>query len=144
MSILSQRALVLPLAALLAGCATTSPGSAPLNSSAAREDASVQTERTRRSHGELLHEDIIEARHNTALDAVRAMRPQWLRKRGLGSISRPEMVKVYINGMLRGGPQALREVNSDSILSIQYMNASDATQRFGTDHASGAIIVLTR
>lgn len=143
MSILSQRALVLPLAALLTGCATTSPGSAPLNSSA-REDASVQTERTRRSYGELLHEDIIEARHNTALDAVRAMRPQWLRKRGLGSISRPEMVKVYINGMLRGGPQALREVNSDSIRSIQYLSASDATQRFGTDHASGAIIVLTR
>jgi hypothetical protein len=35
-------------------------------------------------------------------------------------------------------------MSADYIREIHYINASDATTRFGTDHVGGAILITTR
>lgn len=39
---------------------------------------------------------------------------------------------------------SLRQLSADQIYRIQYINASDATTRFGTDHFGGAILITTK
>jgi hypothetical protein len=43
-----------------------------------------------------------------------------------------------------GGPGALQQINASAIESISYRDGSTATQRFGTDHGNGAILVTSR
>lgn len=80
-----------------------------------------------------------------AYDVVQRLRPQFLRTRQSGSIQQgvPVAIKVYINGSFRGSVLVLRDLTSHSIIDIAYLNGSDATTRFGTDHENGAIIVRT-
>lgn len=75
---------------------------------------------------------------------VRALRPQWLTTRGARSVNRPEQVKVYMDELLLGGPESLRQISTLHIQSIRYLDAIDATQRWGTDHGEGAIVISTR
>lgn len=94
----------------------------------------------------LTDEQIRAGSHQTAYDAVRSLRPSWLRERP-GSISNPEgaEVTVYMDGArMDGGANALRQVRADAIEHIQYMSPSDATTRFGTGHMGGAILVTSK
>jgi hypothetical protein len=43
-----------------------------------------------------------------------------------------------------GGVGALRQVRVHNIATMRFMTPSDATTRFGTGHAGGAILILTR
>jgi hypothetical protein len=82
--------------------------------------------------------------HADAHSLVQALRPQWLRVRGASSISGTETLKVYLDGSLLGGPDHLRRISTQSIGSIRYLDGIDATQRWGLDHGSGAIVVSSR
>ena len=55
----------------------------------------------------------------------------------------PVSIKVYVDGSLRGGTYVLRDLMSHSVVSIMYLDGSDATTRFGTNHENGAILVKT-
>lgn len=88
--------------------------------------------------------EIEQSTATNALDLVRRVRPQWLRSRGQMSIERPSEVVVYVNGHPYGGPGALNDVHIQSIRQIQFLTAVEATQRFGTDHVRGAILVTLR
>jgi len=93
----------------------------------------------------------------TAYDVVQRLRPQFLRERSSGSISSPltaegnrstaaerQPVQVYVNGARSSIPKiSLRELPADGVIDILYLNASDATTRFGTGHDNGAIVVRT-
>ncbi len=81
----------------------------------------------------------------TAYDVVQRLRPQFLRTRASGSIQNknPVPVQVYVDGSLRGTVYVLRELISQGVIDITYLNGSDATTRFGTGHENGAIIVRT-
>lgn len=96
----------------------------------------------------------------TAYDVIKKLRPHFLRERSTGQVSSPmpsegtfstrnpaerQPVQVYINGAKHiATTAALRELNADAILDIAYLNASDATTRFGTGHNNGAILVRTK
>lgn len=81
----------------------------------------------------------------TAMDLVEHLRPQWLRGRGNSSIrSRTTEVQVYVSGLRKGGINALADVGRNSIKEIQHLRGTDATQRFGMNHESGAILVILR
>jgi hypothetical protein len=82
----------------------------------------------------------------TARDAVRRLRPHWLRRRGPVSLRNPnaDAVVVYLDGVRFGGPESLRTIVASSVLMIRHLNASDATTRFGAGHAGGAILVQTQ
>jgi len=81
----------------------------------------------------------------TAYDVVQRLRPAFLRKRPGGSLTtkEPAQIQVYVDGTLRGSVYVLREIISEGIVEIRYMNGPDATTRYGTGHENGAITVKT-
>ena len=53
-------------------------------------------------------------------------------------------VLLYVNGARSGIPgTSLREIPAAAVIDILYLNAADATTRFGTGHDNGAILVRT-
>jgi len=94
----------------------------------------------------LLADEIQRTSAVTAYDAVRQLRPEWLRRRGRSSIQNAtaEVLVVYLDGARFGGPETLRSVAVGSVLEIRHLHASDATTRFGTGHAGGAMLVRTK
>jgi len=75
----------------------------------------------------------------SAYEAIQRLRPRWLVTRSGG------MPQVHVNGNIQmGGVEALRTVRAADIQEIRYLNAADATTRFGTNYVSGAILVTTR
>jgi hypothetical protein len=79
-----------------------------------------------------------------AYRAVEALRPQWLRLRGVTTFTGRESVKVYIDELLLGGPDQLQQIPTASIAYIRYLDGNEATQRWGLNHGQGAILVFTR
>ncbi len=104
--------------------------------------ADAQDVRSRETN-RLTRADLAEMNTTDALDAVRSLRPNWLNQRGQGSFRGGVPVRVYIDGVPRGTAEALRAVPLHTIASIQYLGSREATQRWGTDHASGVIMVRT-
>lgn len=88
-------------------------------------------------------QELAELSTGNAYEAVRLLRPNWLRARGQTSITIPEVV-VYIDNIRMGGPENLNRVNSTSVATMEYIDALTAQQRFGLDHTNGAILVDTR
>ncbi|MEX2584171.1 MAG: hypothetical protein WD766_12910 [Gemmatimonadota bacterium] len=89
--------------------------------------------------------EIPEGRYASAFEVVRGMRPGWLRPRANytpSSSSSPMM--VLVDNVQRGTVETLESINPDEIERIEWVDASTATQRWGTGHALGAIVVTTR
>lgn len=75
-----------------------------------------------------------------AIDAVRRLRPSWLRSRG-GIDEEPV---VYVDAARRGGTRVLGTISVENIEDIRYLSGPDATTRLGTGHRGGAILIRTR
>jgi hypothetical protein len=87
------------------------------------------------------------AEHSTMMlaDAIRQLRPRWLRVRGAPSIEfgGNRTVAVVVDG---GAPQdwaILDSLRPDQVQSVRYHNASDATMRWGTGFPNGLVEVTT-
>jgi hypothetical protein len=89
--------------------------------------------------------------YQNALEVVQNLRPQMLIPRGVGSkpaglqagaASIP--IVVYMDDVRLGDVQSLVNVPSNRVKEIRFMNARDATTRFGTGHSSGVILVVTK
>lgn len=83
-----------------------------------------------------------------AIDAYRLveqLRPTWLHYRGPVSLRDPAagLVVVYVDGMRYGRVPDLQNIPADDVVEIRFLNASAATQRYGTGHAGGVIAVRT-
>lgn len=79
-----------------------------------------------------------------ALEAVDRLRPRWLRSRTSsrgGGQTRPV---VFLNGARYGGLDALQNIQVGDVEQIRFINARDATTRFGTGVQGGVIAVETR
>jgi hypothetical protein len=79
-------------------------------------------------------------------DAVVALRPDWLRRRGTASLRNPgsSEVAVYLAGVRVGGPGYLRQIRAADVASLEYLNAADASNRYGLGHSGGAILIRPR
>ena len=99
----------------------------------------------RRGGGDVITQDeLVGTTAQTVMDAIKQLRPSFLTSRGPTSMNLANPgILVYANGMRLGGVSTLNDIPVQDIKQIQYLNASDATQRFGTGHPSGAIL-LTR
>lgn len=82
----------------------------------------------------------------TAYDLIAHLRPEYLRNRGTDSIRRtsPPTATVYVNGSTYGEIDALKSIDAGIVTQVQYLSASDATTRFGTDNTGGVILVSTK
>ena len=123
--------VLIPVAAMLAalGCATPRSGAKP----SGQRDL-------------LQLEEIGRTSAVNAYDAVRQLRPEWLRRRGRSSIqnANAEVLVIYLDGTRLGTVQVLRSIAVGSIFEIRHLDASDATTRFGTGHAGGALLIRTK
>lgn len=139
--------LVATLLLAAAGCATAASPAASDSPTAQRTaipGAQAQQQRVRRDPNRIGREEIEAADQMDVLSLVQAHRPGWLRTRGKTSIRSPEYIQTYRDGISLGGVGVLRQIDTRSVSEIRYLNGIAATQRFGTDHGSGAILVSTR
>jgi hypothetical protein len=97
---------------------------------------------------------ITEAEINTgayqnALEAVQNLRPAMLIPRGVGGNETGTNVAsipivVYQDDVRLGELTNLQNIPANRIKEIRFLNARDATTRYGTGHTSGAIVVTTK
>lgn len=72
------------------------------------------------------------------LRAIERLRPQWLRTRSGDSPI------LHVDGARRSSLNDMNSYQLSEIDRIEYMSASDATTRFGTGYAGGAIMLFTK
>jgi hypothetical protein len=72
----------------------------------------------------------------TAYDAIRNLRPAWRARTG--------MLMVYRDGVLIGGTETLQDIAVDQIKELRLLSGPDATTKYGTGNANGAIEVITK
>lgn len=95
----------------------------------------------------ILEAEITGSGSSNALEAIQRLRPAMLRGRGssqIGEGSGTDQIQVYVDGIPSGGLSAASSVAAMTVKEIRYINASDATTRFGTNHAMGAILITTK
>ena len=91
-------------------------------------------------------DEIAKSNATNAYEAVERLRPAFLRTRGSQSLQNqePPTPMVYVDGMRYGTLQTLATVPTIGIVSIQYLNAIEATQRYGFGNEGGAIMIVTK
>lgn len=79
------------------------------------------------------------------LTLIQRLRPRWLQTRGSDTFSGQVGAAVIIDGMQQpSGLGALRQIRAVEVESVEYMNARDATTRYGMNMAGGAILVTMK
>lgn len=76
-------------------------------------------------------------------EAVRRTNVEWLAMRGTYEQGRSGVV-VYVDGKMVGGKEVLRRMQLSEVAEIRHLNAVEAAQRFGLDHAAGAILITSK
>ncbi|HEX9655178.1 MAG TPA: TonB-dependent receptor plug domain-containing protein [bacterium] len=104
---------------------------------------------TRQSSNVITADDIATVSASNAYEAVQMLRPHLLHRQSTRYESNvtgnvPMTAKVYLDGVQYGDIESLQGISAFSIAEIRYLNASEATLRFGTNHAGGAFVVTTK
>jgi hypothetical protein len=106
-------------------------------------------------------EDLAPYRAQDVYQAVRRLRGTWLNARGAQGTWQPaatpdalptraddggeSQIQVYIDGVrAMDGMEALKGFSVELVQEIRHLNSRDATMMYGTDHGSGAILVITK
>jgi hypothetical protein len=132
------------LVAALVVVAVSGCASSPSSGTAASQQSSS---RTRGSRDRITADELATIDVQTALQAVQRLRPSFLQNRGGASSSitqGPQDVVVYVDQTKMGGPSTLAQIPITDVKEIQWLSGTDATQRYGTGHGSGAIIVIRK
>jgi hypothetical protein len=137
------RALLLPLLLLTAACAGARSSTSVLSPPGDGEGGTAGGVRhISWAEIEATADDAL-----TAWDLIQRLRPAMLRPRafslrgrGGGGVS----VVAYLDNVRLTDLRSLQNVWREQVYEIRYVSASDATTRWGTGHASGAILVITR
>lgn len=121
--------LVLLIAAFAAACAG--------NASSGSREAGRTDRLTQADVGDTSYPDVY--------SFVQAKRGSWLRQRGVDSLNgNPSQVQVYQDDVRIGGVDALRGIHPMEIEYVRYFDPIQASSRWGFDHGSGAILVVTK
>jgi len=76
-----------------------------------------------------------------AYEAVRMLRPRWLRPR-MATAASDGLPLLYVQNMPYGSIYELRRFRVAGITEIRYVAARDATTRWGMGHSNGVIEVI--
>jgi len=83
---------------------------------------------------------------NTAYDAVRRLRPEFLTRRATPLPADPYRgyAVVYVDGVREGPLDMLQTIPARAVVEIRFVRASEAFDAFGVYHSGGVIAVRTR
>jgi hypothetical protein len=118
----------------------------------------ADAQQTRREQHRIVREEIDASSASNAFELIRGIRPVWLRTRGIRSlradtirrgeqftaVPRQGEIWVYVDGIRLGNQETLRQVSTDEIEGLQFLDPPQATTRFGTGHTHGAILITRR
>lgn len=91
------------------------------------------------SQYEITSDQLAQLQDATALEAIRRLRPQWLRARsGSGS------PVVHLDGARQRGIDILDQISALDVHEMRFVPGSQATTRYGTGYTNGVILVTTR
>jgi len=93
----------------------------------------------------ITHAEILRANQSDVLAVIQTLKPQWLRKRGRSSINFENVasIRVYVDNFPLEGAESLRGMPPHDVVMIEFLDGQTATQRFGTNHLNGAILIRT-
>ena len=98
------------------------------------------------SRNRITASELLDVHASSAYDAVRQLRPQWLRPRGVRSLSSSEVVlpAVYMDNAAVGDLAVLQDIEIGDLAEIRYISGPDATTRWGTGVSGGVIEVISK
>lgn len=138
-----RHALSLIVLGALAGCASSS-GS---GTAATTTNGQTGTRPARRDSNVITAEELAAAPQGDLYSAVQQLRPNFMQMRGatsFGVATGPEVIQVYVDGILVGDTSMLKQYQTRDIKEVRKLSAADATQKYGTGHSQGAILVTRR
>jgi hypothetical protein len=103
--------------------------------------------RPRRDPNVITAEELAARPTLTARQAIEQLRPQFLRVRGtttLGNAQSQDVIWVYVDGTRMGTLEVLNNIGVHEVREIRYLSPSEATNRYGTGHVQGAILVTRK
>jgi len=90
--------------------------------------------------------ELSQGHYANTLDAISRLRPMMLVARGTSASreSSQQPIVFYVDDVRLNDRTLLQALPVERVREIRFINAQDATTRWGTDHGSGAILVTTR
>ena len=123
-------ALVAAAVSLTVGCASAGGG---------------QAGSSRGSRSLIVAEELDGGAFDNLRDAVRRLRPAWLRPRGsTGTANQTSSLPVYIDNVRSGDITRLEAIPVELVSEVRFLEPRDATFRWGTGHTRGAIEVIMK
>jgi hypothetical protein len=119
---------------LVAGCT----GAAGCAGATTREGASGT------SRDVITAEALADYQNRTVLDALRRMRPNWLRSRVPSGGGGAMPVLVFVDGVRRGSVPLLSTYQCSNVADIRYIPGPRAMMVYGDIAYSGAILIRTK
>ncbi len=135
--LVSPIVLGLAVTASLSACA--SAGAGPGNAFSAEEERGTPNVIVR---AEVLR---VATSAPNAYEVIRRLRARWLQPRRVLSLADPDPTGpvVYLDQLRWGSLDSLFQIQSDQIMRMQFIGATDAMTRWGTGHAGGVISIET-
>jgi len=97
---------------------------------------------TRRTGNSITADEISNTGTTNLYDAIQRLRPQWLTSTRVRRGGSGDDLIVYLDSNRYGTMNSLRQLSVGGVQEIRYYGASEATNRYGTGHTGGAILVL--
>ena len=125
----TSSASIIALALVMASCSSARTGSA-----------------TSRFSNVVTTEELADVDYMNGLEALRRLRPNWLRVRGQATFSRQASagIRLYVDGRRRNDIFELERIQTSDISEMRFLTGREATTRYGTDHGDGAILIETK
>lgn len=109
---------------------------------ACRSSSESQHRAANRANSNVLGQQQLAATNSDNLfDAITKIRPEWLTSRGATSATNMALTSpsVYMNGMMLGKADVLKDVRLLDVTEVKYWNAGQASARFGMGHPRGVL-----
>ncbi|UCG87599.1 MAG: TonB-dependent receptor plug domain-containing protein [Gemmatimonadota bacterium] len=106
--------------------------------------ATTQQGSSGRSRNVLTAEDLQGQSERNLYDLLARMRPNWIRPQGAVLATGTTPVLVYVNNVRMGGVAVLADIRLDEVEQVRFVDAIDATTRYGMNTDGGVIEVTTK
>jgi hypothetical protein len=93
----------------------------------------------------LTHDEVAHATGINAYEVVAQLRPRFLRARGRTSImlDNRDLPVLYVDGVLMGSIERLREFSPGQIGEVRFLTPAAAQTKWGSGHPGGVVHLIT-